>query len=154
MVQKGWSLERPKWQNLLDATRHLRWRKAIFKPTSQGSVGTGAGVYMIASRAPVIGVSEAAAQSGPEKHIHNVLYVGRTTGPGLRSRFMQHLLAPQPSMQELMLCYGGEPLYFYYVEMLDQAAVIRLEAVLIDCYGPPVNRIAGVRARLLEPVDA
>ncbi len=56
-------------------------------------------------------------------------------------------------MADLKRCYDAFKVQrtFHYVE-LDPKEVAVLESLLIDCYGPPANRVRG--ARLKDPVPA
>jgi hypothetical protein len=84
------------------------------------------------------------------KLLYSPLYVGKSGN--LNERFAAHCAAPKPEISQSQRCFRGN-LDFWFLR-LSEGKVNEVEAALIDCFGPPANRVAGISARLGRGVPA
>ncbi len=103
-----------------------------------------AGVYMVCAASPVSISLEA------ERGFYAPLYVGRASS--LNDRFLAHCKKPTYYMSRAQVCYtSGLDFWFCLVAKHE---IAHFESTLINCFGPSVNRIAGITATIGPPVDA
>jgi hypothetical protein len=118
-------------------------------PGDKNVVPNGPGVYMVCASPP--GYRQLRKKAGDVlKLLYAPVYVGKSKD--LKARFTNHCLNPKSELVQGQKCFEGN-LDFWFVQ-LASAEIHDLETSLIDCFGPPANLIAGIRARLGKPVPA
>lgn len=138
-MRYGWSLRPADWEAVAQVLGAGPWYKVAFRQIQRRRIPEEPGVYMLGTRPAAAGLPP----------LYNAVYVGQATN--LRSRFLQHLQRPSPDVDRAAMCFPD--LEFWFVKS-DQMALNRLEAMLIECLGPPANRRAGIGAKVGEPVPA
>ena len=141
-MRKGWCIDREVWRRRrATLSVEVQWKTVLFARHHAHQVPTRPGVYVIAAPPPCVDGKPHASYTTP-------MYVGQASN-SLRERFQSHT-GPncQPSVQDLHELYAGDrvTLYFQYA-VLAPELVPTAESLLIDCYGPPANRIRGVRLK-------
>jgi len=144
--RRAWSLEERPWRTLreLISSADLQWKRTILAAGHAIDVPMRSGVYAIDFPAPVQLCDEDSA--GIPK-IRAPIYIGRSS-TSLRARFIQHT---GPIAQDLILAAcrwrspQGLPRVFIWAEVGNGELLIELESCLIECFGPPCNKIGGAR---------
>jgi hypothetical protein len=143
-VDHGWNIDGGTWQAFADAASacQLSWHRVRFEAVWQDQVPAKAGIYAICSVVP-----------GPRAllpPLYNAVYVGKSRD--LRSRFLQHCATTNDALRRAVACFGVSLDFWYAV--IPSHSIGRLEALLIDCLGPPVNRRreAAVQVVVRDPV--
>jgi hypothetical protein len=77
------------------------------------------------------------------------LYVGQARG--LRRRFSEHCAADNPDLRRGLSIFA--PAEFWWCQM-DPEHLNEFETRLIECFGPPANRVRGIQATLGPPRPA
>ena len=136
---EGWNLELAPWRELEALMPGSGWTTLIFESLSWNRVPAAPGVYMITGAPPLF-------RAIPHSRFEKPLYVGQST-TSIRTRFREHTSDRcQPSVQKLRKLYDEAKyptLYFNYL-LLPVDLVEKAETLLIECYGPPANRIRGL----------
>lgn len=150
-IDKGWSIDKADWEALEQALpRTVVWRDVLLTRNDESGVPARPGVYAICARPP----------NATGQGVHNIfqnlmtpLYIGRSES-SIRRRFVNHCSRPAPKLATAKQCYANVQLRFWFAEM-PAAEVKTAEALLIKCFGPPVNEKAGtITGTVKPPVDA
>ena len=140
-MRHGWTLEKQQWDHLLTVVSGTSWSNTKLDQLYRDSIPEGSGVYAICCTVPD-------ATQRLFKALYNVLYIGQSKS--LRRRFLEHCNRPQRGVTEVKQCFG-ENLDYWFTEV-NPDRIDELEACLIDCFGPPANRIRGrIPARVGTP---
>ena len=144
-MQHGWTLEKQKWDNLLINIGKTHWSKVQFNQLYQDLVPETPGVYAICARLRGFNQSLFTA-------LYEIIYVGRSKD-SLRNRFLTHCCRPERGVEQAKQCFDDRLEYWFTEADSDQVA--NLETCLIECFGPPANRISGtIRAKIGDPQPA
>ena len=145
-MRHGWTLKKQEWDILPQIVDGTSWSKTRLAQLYRDHVPKCSGVYIICVKIPYLNQS-------PFKLLYNVIYVGKADKGNLRDRFLYHCNNPKQELAMARECFGDNLEYWFTEVSSDQAA--ELEARLIDCFGPPANRIRGhIPARILSPRPA
>ena len=149
-MRKGWSIDPADWNGLNHAVSAAStWYSVLLTPTDQHMVPERPGIYAICVSPPVT----PSTSDTMFHHLASPIYVGRSRS-SIRARFISHCNTQDPVWLQAKRCYQNVPLSFWFME-LPSARVRDLEAHLIDCFGPPINRRREtISATLAPPVDA
>lgn len=142
----GWSLDPQEWKNLRSALgENDAWAVVPFKDSYWASVAEKPGVYLVCGAPPVI-------DGKPHTTFCKPLYIGRAES-SIRNRFIAHVgESCQSSIRELRTAYIGSQIQLtFYYRVLPRKDVPIVESLLIDCYGPPANKIRGARLLAGQP---
>lgn len=133
-MQHGWTLEKQKWDYLLAVVSGTCWSKTTLDELYCDDVPKCTGVYAICVTIPNF-----------NQHLfevlYNIIYVGRADTGTLHGRFLHHCRRPERGIKQAKECFGNNFEYWYTEVNPDR--VKELEARLIECFGPPANRISG-----------
>jgi hypothetical protein len=132
------------WKNLSSVVSALSWTHVPFDKIHSSAIPQEAGVYLICANTPAV-------KSTPFSEFLNVLYAGLST-TNIRSRFVKHCTKPDQGVKDGKRCYGfvGSKMTFYFAPAQSKS-VAEIERQLIDCFGPPCNRQAGIiTARIVK----
>ncbi len=143
-MRYGWTLEIQEWDKLLKLAAETQWSRVNLRALDRDSVPETPGVYLICVKIPKL-------TQRPFGKLYNVIYVGMTES-SLKRRFLEHCSSFKTEALQAKQCFGEIIDYWYCT--IDSVLVAELEACLIDCLGPTVNKIAGLRARIGTPVRA
>lgn len=146
-MRHGWTLEKQNWNRLISIIRGTQWSKTQLDPLYRDSVPDSLGVYVIC-----VTPRMSHNNHGLLNTLYNVIYVGKVDKGTLHRRFLQHCNQPKADIVKAKRCFGNKLEYWYTEVALEQ--INDLEARLIDCFGPPANRIRGISARLGTPRPA
>ena len=145
-MRHGWTLEKQEWDLLPQVVDGTRWSKTRLAQLYRDHVPKHSGVYIICVKIPHFNQS-------PFKSLYNVIYVGKADRGTLHDRFLYHCNNPKQEIMMARQCFGDNLEYWFTEVSPDQVA--ELEARLIDCFGPPANRIRGhIPARVGSPQHA
>lgn len=140
-MRHGWTLEKQQWDRLLTVVSETSWSRTKLDRLYRDSIPEDSGVYAICGTVPDV-------TQRLFKTLYNILYVGKSKS--LRRRFLEHCNNPQRGVTEVKQCLG-ENLDYWFTEV-NPDQIDELEACLIDCFGPPANRIRGrIPARVGTP---
>ena len=140
-MRYGWTLEKQQWDHLLTVVSGTSWSNTKLDQLYRDIIPEGSGVYAICGTVPD-------ATQCLLKALYNIFYVGQSKS--LRRRFLEHCNRPQRGITEVKQCFGEDLDYWFTEVNLDR--IDELEACLIDCFGPPANRIRGrIPARVGTP---
>lgn len=146
-MRHGWSLQPETWAKL--PKRALKWRTVRLTLNDRKGVPNVPGVYVVCASPP-----EHTRASGRTLNllrlVYTPLYVGQARD--LQSRFVQHCSNPKLEIGQSQACFQGR-LDFWFVRV-EVGHIDEFEAALIDCFGPPANRISGITARISRAVPA
>lgn len=146
IMRHGWTLEKQEWDLLPQVIEGTRWSKTRLGQLYRDSVPRGPGVYVICVKIPYF-------NQGPFKWLYNVIYVGKADKGNLQDRFLYHCNNPKQEIVMARQCFGDNLEYWFTEARPNKIAEI--EARLIDCFGPPANRIRGhIPARISNPRPA
>ena len=150
-IDKGWSINRSDWESLEQALpRSMAWGRVLLTRNDESVVPARPGVYAICAAPP--GTMEHDVQS-VFQNLAAPLYIGKAAS-SIRSRFNVHCDRPSPRLEVAKQCYASVLLHFWFVEMPSEG-VETAEALLIKCFGPPVNEKSGTIIGVVKsPVDA
>ncbi|MCG3777292.1 MAG: hypothetical protein JW395_4170 [Nitrospira sp.] len=143
---EGWNLELARWRELQEAIPPSPWVKLFFEAQSWNRVPDAPGVYMVTGAPPLL-------RNNPHGTFEKPLYIGQST-TSMRTRFRSHISSRcQPSLARLRTLYddAGYPALFFSFLQLPADQVEKVEAILIECYGPPANRKRGISLRVGIP---
>jgi hypothetical protein len=118
-------------------------------PADKNAVPKEPGVYMVCAAPPGYRMTRRRT-ANVFKLLYSPLYVGKSGD--LNERFTAHCATPKPEIVESQKCFRGN-LDFWFLR-LKQGSINDMEAALIQCFGPPVNRVSGISARLGKGVPA
>ena len=93
-----------------------------------------------------------AGLNNPLKKIWAPLYVGKSD-TSIRVRFRNHCNNPAELMQKARRCFADAGLEFWWVE-LDPINIREIENALITAFGPPVNKVYSIQAKIMKSVRA
>lgn len=145
-MQHGWTLEKQKWDQLLTVVSGTRWSKTQLNQLYRDNVPEGPGVYAIC-------VKLRTSNFSPNlfKTLYEIIYVGKSSS--LQNRFLGHCRRPERGIEQAKECFGDN--FEYWYTEIDPNRIDELETHLIECFGPPANRISGrIRARIGNPRPA
>ena len=144
-MRYGWTLQKEEWDLLPQVIEGTRWSKTKLGQLYRDRVPKRSGVYVICVKIPRF-------NQRLFKTLYNVIYVGKADKGNLHDRFLYHCNNPKPELVMARQCFGNNLEYWFTEVSPDQAS--ELEARLIDCFGPPANRIRGhIPARLKNPLS-
>lgn len=142
----GWTLQKQEWDLLPQVVDGTRWSKTRLTQLHRDYVPKQSGVYVICVKIPYFNQSLF-------KSLYNIIYVGKADRGTLHDRFLYHCNNPKPELVMAKQCFGDN-LEYWFTEVSPNK-VPELEARLIDCFGPPANRIRGhIPARVGNPRPA
>ena len=145
-MRHGWTLEKQEWDILPQIIEGTSWSKTRLAQLYRDQVPKSSGVYIICVKIPRFNQS-------PFKSLYNVIYVGKADRGTLYDRFLYHCNNPKPELVLARQCFGDNLEYWFTEVSTNKAS--ELEARLIDCFGPPANRIRGhIPARVGSPQHA
>ena len=145
-MRYGWTLEKHEWDLLLQVAEEISWSKTKLGQLYRNRVPKRSGVYIICAKIPRF-------TQRFFKSLYNVIYVGKANKGTLHDRFLYHCKYPKQELVMARSCFGDN-LEYWFAEM-DPGKVAELEARLIDCFGPPANRIRGhIPGKLGRPQPA
>ena len=147
MLSRGWALDAGLWLALWRECEAREWGGVALGLEFEVLVPSRAGVYLITSNPPNHLHAE------PFTSLCNVLYAGQAS-VSIRTRFRAHCTNSQPGVMEVRHCFDAKSLRFWWSEESSASTINRMEALLIDCFGPPANRQRGRGARLMPGVPA
>ena len=150
-IDKGWSIDSGDWEALEQALpRTSVWREVLLTRNDESGVPARPGVYAICAQPPNATVRYARPLF---QSLMTPLYIGQSE-TNIRSRFVAHCSKPGPKLERAKQCYADGALHFWFVEM-PANTVKNAEALLIKCFGPPVNERAGtITGTFRPPVNA
>ena len=156
MEPKGWTTDQAMWENLHSMIRELIWRAVPLSMDWVGPAGDVKGVYFITGVPPMEPHESFPVQISNRESM-NVLYVGISL-TSLAARFASHAgPEPQAGVKAVKDCYGAEHMTFYWTVLSDMtnAQIEAIETAMIECFGPPGNKIRGrnVRGRVGVPIS-
>ena len=131
----GWSPERNLWDELERLSRDLSWKKVEFDRNRAHLISMNErGVYLICAAPPVETIKTVNA--------YTVLYAGqvKSRNRSLRTRFLEHIRTPSPQLKLFLDCYYPA-VHFWFAAVRDQSKIDALEALLVETFNPPCNRI-------------
>ncbi len=136
-MEHGWSIEKSSWTKLkiFSQEHQLTWKKKQFDRIHADEVPSTPGVYTICVTPP------SDLPLSPE--LYTPIYIGKATS--LRRRFSEHLSFNNDDLRKAKDIYiqGRDALIFQYTE-LEEFYVSTLESILIECFGPTVNKVPGI----------
>lgn len=146
VLRYGWSIDATAWVNFqrqVTPDTIDSWRGTPFTELGLSALPREPGVYMITAR-------PAKAYPLLPASICNVLYVGQASN--LRARVPDHLSKPSESMRRARGCF----LHRLDCVFTTTREIDLLEALLISCFGPPINQKSGnmIRISFRNPVPA
>lgn len=150
-MRKGWTIDPVHWEQLatLLGTR-ANWTSVILTTTASSMVPNRSGVYAICVRPPI---ATSPTHAAFFSELATPIYIGRSKS-NIRDRFLKHCRSADLDLYGAKLCYSESILRFWFIE-LPRDHVHNVEAALIDCFGPSVNRRSEtIEAQILPPVDA
>lgn len=148
-MRYGWSIERSDWDSApKEVLRTDRWRSVRLNSLERNRVPELPGVYLFCSSPPGRSRSMRLQDTDLFGLLYNVLYVGKATN--LRHRFLSHCGSPAEDIRKIRTCFP-EGLEFWFVS-LNRDEIGNLESTLILCFGPPANRVSGIRARVVDGI--
>lgn len=140
-MRGGWSLDDLIWRRMRNEFEERAWRKHPLDMTYLDSIPQSPGVYAIC----------ATASNDKRCRLRDIvcpIYAGHATV--LRRRFVDHCKG-YGDVRRAQKCFPR--LWYWYTEM-PKADLRSAEQLLIDCFGPPANRINSIGARVGAPVPA
>ena len=146
-MDKGWSINGDDWEALertLPSTE--TWNLALLTTNDQALVPEGPGVYAICAPPPTANRQD---RSTLFDRLATPLYIGRSES-NIKSRFLAHCRTTDAELRRAKQCYHRVQLNFWFME-LPVNTVRDVEAWLIKCFGPPVNRRAGTITGTIKP---
>lgn len=149
-MRKGWSIDPDDWNRLQQALAGTTtWHSVLLTPNDRHIVPDSPGIYAICAPPPII------LRTASRTMFHSLaspIYIGRSES-SIRARFVYHCSATDQELRRAKRCYNSVQLRFWFVE-LPPPSVRDTEAWLIDCFGPPVNRLRGtITGTLGQPID-
>ena len=143
-MRYGWTLNKRDWDSLFVSSAGIEWKRTNLNTLYQGVVPNMSGVYIICTKPKL--------NKKPFSVIYNVIYAGYE-GVSLKRRFLEHCKTKNEELKKARSCFGYDMDYWFTIVSPDIAR--SLESYLIECFGPPVNRVRGkIMAKLLDPVPA
>ena len=141
-MKHGWALEKQEWDHLFKVVSETLWSKIQLNQLYRDSIPKSPGVYAICGRIPNF-------NQCLFKDLYNILYAGQSNS--LYRRFLEHCNQPKREIEMARQCFGDSLEYWYTV--VDPDRIDELETRLIECFGPPANRIQGrtILARIGSP---
>ena len=143
-LQKGWVIDRDKWEKCLRTVGGLNWHSLKLVRQQRHNVPKESGVYLVCSNVPSIAGIEL---SPPFKEFKNTLYIGMSTN--LRNRFSQYIGAGDPKLTPSKATFG-ELDFLYAVINQTEEEIRDVEDLLVDTFGPTVNKIRP-RVKVQDP---
>ena len=129
-MRYGWTLEKHKWDNLIEAISGTHWSNTKLDQLYRDSVPKSKGVYVIC-------VKTTNFNQRLFGDLYNVIYVGKVDKRTLHIRFLEHCNEPKIEIEMARQCFGDNLEYWFTIVELDQ--IDEIEARLIECFGPPAN---------------
>ena len=152
-MNRGWSLNQRDWETLGAAISVRRvWISVPLLANEQSMVPEQPGVYAICAHPPFATPSDLQSLFNASL---TPLYIGRSEA-NMRDRFLKHCNSPHQRLSSAKRCYHEGDLIFWYT-VLARDDVKNAEALLIQCFGPPVNDRPGeftIKGVIKPPVPA
>ena len=143
-MRHGWTLEKQEWDHLRRVVSKTCWSKTQLDQSCRDSVPKKSGVYAICAKLTDF-------KQSLFKALYEIIYVGKSRS--LNRRFLEHCRRPERGVKQAKQCFGDN-LEYWYTEV-NPDRIDELEARLIECFGPPANRISGtIPAKLGTPRPA
>jgi len=128
-----------------------QWRHVQFDVGDANSVPEQAGVYVICTYPPGQRRSVTLQANNLFATLFTAIYVGKSLN--LKQRFRQHCQSTKAEIQDSRECFA-DGLEFWFIK-LEPNVIASIEALLIDCLGPPANSIRGsINATIQDPIPA
>ena len=134
-MQHGWTLNKQKWDYLLPVVSGTHWSKTQLNQLNRDSIPETSGVYAICVKLDIRDFNQCLFRV-----LYEIIYVGKSA-VSLHNRFLKHCRRPERGIKQAKECFGDNFEYWYTEVNPDRVA--ELEARLIECFGPPANRIRG-----------
>ena len=145
-MRYGWSIERDHWDDIpKEALKSDKWRSVNVSSLERNRVPESPGVYLFCSNPPGRSRKKKVKDTDLFGVLYNVLYVGKATN--LRTRFLSHCNNPAEDILKSRACFP-EGLEFWFMS-LSKDQIDATESVLIRCFGPPANRVSGIKTRIV-----
>lgn len=129
-IRYNWPLHKDDWDKLPEEIYETDWQSRPLGHASKRSIPAITGVYMMCVRIP-----QASHFARPFTEMTTVIYVGKSKN--LRNRYENHLNTPSPKVRAARETYA-DSLRFWFLG-LPENRISEIEALLIDCFGPPAN---------------
>lgn len=151
-MRYGWSLVKCEWNRLpSDLLNERIWQSVQLTIVDLNAVPEHAGVYLICTLVPGRRRSNRISPNDLFGIMYTAIYVG--ISDNIRERFKRHCNNPDERMSQSRECFG-DSLDFWFTR-LESNQLGAIETYLIDCLGPPANKIRGsLKGALLEPISA
>lgn len=151
-MRKGWSLEKSDWKELSgDLLYGSIWQYVQLNMTNVDAIPRDAGVYLVCALVPGRRRSTKVSPNDLFGLLYTSIYVGVSIN--LQERFIGHCRRPDELVQKSKECFG-DGLDFWFTK-LETSRIGAVEVHLIDCLGPPANKIRGsFIGKTLAPITA
>ncbi len=151
-MRYGWSLEKTAWAILADDLLYGDiWQYVQLDMTNVDAIPRDAGVYLVCTLVPGRRRSSKVSPNDLFGYLYTSVYVGVSTN--LQERFKSHCRRPDELMEKSKECFGDG--LDYWFTKLKPSIIEDIEVHLIDCLGPPANKIRGsLRGKTLAPIPA
>ena len=137
-LPRGWTTNKKEWEEMPDFIKSADWSRTPFVKDDSNTLTSDHGVYLVTIKGPQ-------NYSSLYKKLETPLYIGKGA---LKTRFNNHLTnRGNPILTKYLDCYSSNQFTFHYIRLSSEQAKTA-EAVLIDFFNPPCNRIRGIRAQV------
>lgn len=139
----GWSTNPRLWKELDNLGKNLSWKNVNLDLSKKHLLpGNYRGVYLICAFSPSKTLDLIKA--------YTILYAGKVTSSnrGLRNRFIEHINHPNSILKEFLHCYYPK-IDFWYAIINEQSQIDEMEAILIETFKPPCNKIRAPGTQIL-----
>lgn len=132
----GWQCDSGLWAQVPADLRYSSdWRSVGFTENEALLVPDGkSGVYCVCT-SPVGRRRQRESRNDLFSILFSPIYIGKTDN--LRRRFLEHCRKPSARLDEARRCFGGAMQFWFHRR--DPDRIGGDEAILIRCFGPPVN---------------
>lgn len=151
-MRYGWSLKNSDWKKLpSDLLYGSIWQYVQLNMTNVDAIPRDAGVYLVCTLVPGRRRSSKVSPNDLFGYLYTSVYVGVSTN--LQERFKSHCRSPDELMKKSKECFGDG--LDYWFTKLEPSRIGAIEVHLIDCLGPPGNKIRGsLVGKALAPIPA
>lgn len=141
----GWTLDAEKWREVIEFAKLLKltWLRCPFQQIANLHVPQTGGVYAIEYPSPL---QCAPATRVAFQQLRAPIYIGKSH-TNLRDRFESHTSPTPQDRIARVRCWPSEvnnDPKFIWTQISRIPEINKLEALLIDCFRPPCNKIGGV----------